>query len=248
MNINLLRQAVQLVPEVKEHLSPRARFVFGVENPIGYVYGKSSQFEYKTVEYMLARIEGLVRGVYANNVGGDFIDIMANLISGQFSQAYQQAFEDAGYTDFVLPDYLTASLEAMILNQFDYVDQFFRDIVDARIDGTPIDPLLARAQMWAGQWNTAYREAERLILTDGGGNLEWVKGATEKGCSTCANLDGIIMSAKEWDTLGVHPRGYPNNKLECEGGGPANNCDCTLSPTDKRRSPNAYGRVEEIIL
>ncbi len=91
MNINLLRQAVQLVPAVIPHLSQKARFYFAEAEA------------YKSYEYMLARIEGLVRGVYANNVGGDFIDIMANLISGQFTQAYQQAFEDAGYTDLILP-------------------------------------------------------------------------------------------------------------------------------------------------
>lgn len=235
--IDLITKAIDIVPDVLPHLGTRAR----------YLYAKSKPTEYKTVEYMTRQVEGLVNGVYSGNIGGSFIDVMANLISGQMTQAYRQAYEDAGYTGELLPDYLTTSLEALILNQYNFVDQFYRDIIDARIDGTPMAPLLSRAQMWGGQWETAYREAERLILMENGGNLEWVKGATEKGCSTCANLDGIIMSAKEWEMLGVHPRGYPNNKLECEGGGPANNCDCSLVPTDKRRSPNAYGRVEDII-
>jgi hypothetical protein len=34
----------------------------------------------------------------------------------------------------------------MIADEFTHVEGLFRDIVDARIDGTPIDPLLARAQ------------------------------------------------------------------------------------------------------
>jgi len=102
--------------------------------------------------------------------------------------------------------------------------------------------------MWAQQWTTSYRKAVELIRLQGGGNLMWQKGETEKGCSTCANLDGIVMSAKEWAELGVHPRGYPNSKLQCEGGGPVNNCDCELVPTDQRRSAGAYGKVEEIIL
>lgn len=235
--IDIIIKAVDTVPAVLPHLGNRARYIYHVTKP-----------EYKTADYMLRQVEGLVNGVYSGNIGGQFIDIMANLISGQLTQAYRQAYEDAGYTGEVLPKFLSTSLEVMILNQYDFVDQYYRDIIDARVDGTPIDPLLSRAQMWGNQWNTAYREAERLILMDGGGNLEWVKGATEQGCDTCANLDGIVMSAKEWEMLGVHPRGYPNSKLECEGGGPANNCDCSLVPTDKRRSPNAYGRVEEIIL
>ena len=233
----IIVKAVDAVPAVLPHLGTRAR----------YLYGSVKPSEYKTYEYMLAQVGRLVTSVYKNNLGGEFIDLMANLISGQLTQAYEQAYQDEGYTD-ALPEYLTTSLEAMILNQYEYVDQFFRDIIDARIDETPIDPLLVRAQMWANQWNAAYKEAQMLIRLQGGGNLIWRKGATEHGCVTCANLDGIVMSAKEWDEIGVHPRGYPNPKLECEGGGPSNNCDCTLEPTEQRRTAGAYGRVEEIIL
>lgn len=236
--IDVIVKAIDTVPAVLPHLGTRARYLYSTTKPT----------EYKTYDYMLSQVERLVTSLYNNNIGGEFIDLMANLISGQLTQAYQQAFEDEGYTDFVLPDYLTASLETMILNQYNFVDQFFRDIIDARIDRTSIDPLLVRSQMWANQWNAAYKEAQMLIRIQGGGNLVWKQGATEHGCATCGNLDGIVMSAKEWEMLGVHPRGYPNSKLECEGGGPANNCDCTLEPTDKRRSPNAYGRVEEIVL
>jgi len=233
--IEILRNAVKLAPTVKPLLSNKARFMLYTPEAC------------KTIGYMQSQIEGLVRGVYTGNVGGEFIDVMANVISGQLTQAYQLAYADEGFGG-QLPDYLASSLETMILNQYDFVDQYFRDIVDARIDGTPIDPLLARASMWAGQYDTAYKEAQRLIQMEGGGNFEWVKGATEKGCITCAALDGFIMSAREWNQLDLHPRGYPNPKLECHGGGPANNCDCTLSPTTKRRSPNAYGRIEEILL
>jgi hypothetical protein len=80
-----------------------------------------------------------------------------------------------------------------------------------------------------------------------GGNFVWKKGHTEKGCRTCAALNGIVLSARAWQELDVHPRGYPNPKLECEGGGPVNNCDCELVPTDKRRSPKAYNTVLNII-
>ena len=146
---NYIRRAVKQVPEIRPMLSGRARWL---------AYEPT---EYKTLEYMQSQIEGLVRGVYTGNVGGEFIDVMANLISGQLTQAYQMAYADEGFGGR-LPDYLEASLESMILNQYTFVDQFFRDVVDARLDGTPIDPLLARASMWANQYNTAYKEAQRL--------------------------------------------------------------------------------------
>ena len=223
-----IRQVVATFPEVRTYLSGRSRW--SLYKPT----------EYKTVEYMENAIEGLVNGVYNGNIGGQFIDTMANIISGQLTQAYRQAWEDEGMTDYFAPDYLSESLEAMILNQYDYVDQFYRDIVDARVDGTSVSPLLARAKLWANQWNAAYNEAVRLITLQGGGNLVWEYGDAEH-CNTCLSLNGIVARADEWDTLGVKPQG---DMLECGGW----NCKCALVSTDKRRSPNAYGRIEEILL
>jgi len=227
--ISIARETVRLVPQVRPHLSAKTRWT---------LYEPA---EYKTTDYMLNVIEGLVNGVYNNLVGGDFIDAMANLISGQLTQAFQQAFEDEGYTDFVLPDYLNAALESMILSQYDYVDGFFRDIINARIDGTSISPLLARARLWANQWQAAYNEAIRLMTLEGGGNLVWQEGDTVDKCGVCVGLDGLVMRASEWDALGMKPQ---SESLPCHGF----NCHCSLVPTDKRRSPDAYGRAEEIIL
>ena len=224
--IKIAREAVKVAPQVRPHLSAKTRWM---------LYEPA---EYKTADYMLNVIEGLVNGVYNNLVGGDFIDAMANLISGQLTQAFQQAFEDEGYTDFVLPDYLSSALEGMILSQYDFVDQFYRDIVDARIDGTSVSPLLARAKLWANQWQAAYNEAIRLMTLEGGGNLMWVYGEAEH-CETCNSLNGIVASAKEWDELGVQPQNPPNNMISCGGW----NCQCSLTPTDKRRSPKAYDTI-----
>lgn len=223
-----IRQVVATFPEVRTYLSGRSRW--SLYKPT----------EYKTVDYMENAIEGLVNGVYNGNIGGQFIDTLANIISGQLTQAYRQAWEDEGMTDYFAPDYLSESLEAMILNQYDYVDQFYRDIIDARVDGTSVEPLLARAKLWANRWNEAYNEAVRLITLQGGGNLVWEYGDAEH-CNTCLSLNGIVARASEWDTLGVKPQG---DMLECGGW----NCKCALVSTDKRRSPNAYGRIEEILL
>jgi hypothetical protein len=228
---NLLRQAVALVPEVLPYLQDKTRFT---------LYQPTA---YKTYDYMLKQVEGLVRSVYSGNIGGSFIDTMANLISGQLTQAYLQAYEDEGFRGTILPDYLSASLESMILNQYDFVDQYYRDIVDARVDGTSIDPLLYRASLWATRWTEAYNEAVRLITKENGGNLVWIYGDTDH-CTTCLSLNGIVARASEWDALGIKPQSAPNNKLECGGW----KCQCSLQSTDKRRSPNAYGRIEEIML
>ena len=139
-----------------------------------------------------------------------------------------------------MPDYLMTSYQDAVSAQYGYVDQFYRDIVDARIDKTSLDPLMMRAGMWANQWNASYNEAVRLITLEGGGNLVWQYGEAEH-CETCRSLNGIVAWAKEWDALGVKPQG---KLLECGGW----NCKCSLSPTKQRRSPGAYGRIEAAIM
>lgn len=229
MLLKQIREVIKAVPDVKHYLSGKARFALYEAEP------------FKTLEFMLGQIRRLVTSLYNNQIGGDFIDVMANVISGQLMHAYSQAWEDYGETS-MLPDYLTAAYQADVLAQYEHVDQYFRDIIDARVDGKPIAPLLARADLWANRWTESYNNAIRLIELENGGNLEWIYGDTDH-CDTCMSLNGIVMSAKEWDTLNVKPQSAPNNKLQCGGW----KCQCRLAPTGKRRSPGAYGRVEEIV-
>lgn len=231
MRIQLARDIVKAVPELREHLSPYARFIM------------FEPAEYKTAEYMLRVIENLVQGVYGGYIGGQFIDTMANVISGQLLDAYSRAWLDEGFTGDI-PDYLNAAYQDDVLKQYDFVDQFYRDIVDARVDGTPIGPLLARAQLWAQRWIEAYNNAVRLIATANGEKLMWILGATEEHCPECAGLNGKVMYAREWDDIGVKPQNAPNDALTCGGW----RCDCSLVPTDARRTPNAYGRIEEMLM
>lgn len=228
---SFIRDAVVTVPRVVPLLTDKARFLAYVPEA------------YKSFDYMLKQIKGLVRGVYAGNIGGAFIDTMANLISGQLTQAYKQAWSDEDGQG-KLPDYLLVSLNDAILKQYTFVDQYYRDIVDARVDETSIEPLLARAQLWSNRWTEAYNEAVRLITLNGGGNLVWVYSPEKDHCPECEALDGMVMRASEWDIIGVKPQNAPNNSLTCGGW----QCGCSLVATDKRRSPNAFGRIEEIVL
>jgi len=227
----LLSQTLDAVPDVVPLLSAKARFL--LQRPTAY----------KSYDYFLSRIKGLVRGLYAGNVGGEFIDVFANLISGQYKDAYNKAWEDEG-DGSAFPDYLEALYQEAVSKQYEFVDGYYRAIVDARIDETPIDPLLYRAELWAQGWNTSYENATTLITAKNGGKEEWVLGATEEHCPECFALNGIVMRAKEWDALGLRPKNPPNDKLTCEGW----RCDCERRATDKRRTAGAYGKVEEILL
>ena len=219
--LSYVREAIQAVPQV-----------------VKYLYST-----YKSYDYFLAQVNGLVRGLYNGFIGGEFIDTLANLISGQLWDAYEKAWFDEG-GDGVVPDYLMKSYQEAVSSQYGYVDAFYRDIVDARIDQTSLDPLLVRASLWANRYNEAYNEAVRLITLQGGGNMVWIEGDTNEKCSTFLALDGIVARASEWDILGVKPQNGDNKKLECRGW----NCQCQLVPTDKRRSRDAYGKIEAAIM
>jgi hypothetical protein len=225
-----VRRAYALAPSITPLLSAKARYI-------------TAPIVSYTVEYYLAELTRMIRNVYAGNLGGDFITIMASLIQGQLTQAYNQAWQGDG-NDLPLPEFLLTALEEMILGQFDHVDQFFRDIVDARLAGTPIDPLLARAPLWANRWLEAYNEAIRLMQAELGGNMVWRLGNTEQHCETCFALNGIVAHAATWEQLHVHPQGAPNDLLTCGGW----RCDCSLEATDQRQSPKAMDSIMNAVM
>jgi hypothetical protein len=231
-----IKSIIRRIPAVIPYLTGRARW-------IAFAHGG----EYKTYEFFLGTVQRLVRDVYGGFLGGEFIDIMANLIQGQINQAYQTAWNEEG-AGGVLPEYLETAAQNDILYQYNFVDQFYRDIVDARIDGTSIQPLLSRAELWANRYNESYNNAVVLITMEMGGNLEWVEGPTSEPCSICPQLNGIVARALEWDSLGVKPQNAPNPILATERGGCGGwNCLCELRPTDKRRSPKAYETIMNIV-
>ena len=233
MNLYLqtIRATIKAFPAVIPHLKGRARWV-------AFAHG----LEYKTYDFFLSTLTRMVTNAYNWNMGGDFIDVMANLISGQLTQAYQQAWDEQG-DGTELPDYLASSRDDMILNEYDYVDGYFRDIMTARLDQTPIDPLIARASIWANRWNEAYNAALHLIAVDNQDNEDWILGETETHCPSCSALNGIVVRASDWEDLGVHPQGAPNDSLDCGGW----NCDCRREATDKRRTRNGYDKIAGIV-
>lgn len=227
--LSTLRVAIKRYPEVVPMLIGYGRWM-------AYAWADNG-IEIKSYDDFLSRIKGLIRGVYSGKIGGAFIDSMAALVSRQITLAVRQAWRDEG-DEGKIPPYLTEYSDSLILDQYDFVDQFYRDIVDAKLEKLPLDGLYSRAEIWANQFNSAYNEAVRLITLDTGGKLEWEYGDTDH-CDTCLSLNGIVAFAREWDELGVHPQQPKNDMLECGGW----KCQCRLVPTEARRSPKAYNLI-----
>jgi hypothetical protein len=232
--IQSIESAVKKYPAVIPYLTGRARW-------IAYTQIKSDQIEdveVKTYDFYLSTLERLIRSVYVGLLDGEFIDIMANLVQGQITQAYEQSWVDDG--NFLpMPSFMQTAANNAILGQYNYIDQLFRDIVDARVDNLPLDKLLYRAQLWAKRYEEAYNNGKLLIALEMGGKLKWVLGATERHCKSCAKLDGTVDYANEWLRSGVQPQNAPNNYLQCQGW----NCDCKLIPTEERRT---YGGLAKL--
>lgn len=224
------------MPAVVPYLTGRARWIAFT---VGGAYTGRIFSDVKSVEYYLRQLRGLIRAVYNNILGGEFIDIMANLIQGQLTRAFQQAIDESG-VDWI-PE-LQSELMVLILSEYNYVDQLYRDIVDARIDKTPIEPLLQRAQLWANRWNEAYNRAKHIIAMHYGQNEIWIFGDADH-CPTCEALNGIVAGSLEWEALGVRPQEPPNGRLKCGGW----NCKCQLVPTTQRRSPKAFETIMNIV-
>lgn len=228
--IEAMRMAVIKCPAIKSALSPMARWL-------------SATPDVKSFDYFLRTLVNLVHSVYDGYLGGDFIDIMASLVQGQLTRAYHEGVMEAGLSVDEMTPEMEKELEEFILSEYDYVDQFYRDIVDARVDGAPVDALISRASLWANRYNDVKNAAMRTVTLVKGGKLIWLLGATEEHCGTCNALNGKVAFAKEWEIAGLHPQTPPNPLLECEGW----RCGCTLTPTDARRSPKVLDYLLNVV-
>lgn len=214
------------VPEVLRHLKGPALYMA--------VVGEAESVKYVGTFY--SRLKELVLASYAGIMTLDeFFANMELTIEGELRQAVNQAYDESEVG--VVPE-VEAALSAMIDNEILYINNFWLDIVAGKRDGVSVLQFLARAQVWANRWNDAYNMAKLKIAALFGAKMEWVYGDAEH-CVTCQNLNGIVAYAKEWDEAGVTPQSPPNSALECGGW----RCQCTLTVTDKRKTPNAASAI-----
>ncbi|MBU2249816.1 MAG: hypothetical protein KKD77_23920 [Gammaproteobacteria bacterium] len=197
----------------------------------------------KTEAYYTRVLARGVRDVYNGKASADdLLNTMIRLLDEQLRRAWNEGMRQNGLdpkTD--MTDEWEQILQDIISNEFNYVEQFIADVVEARDNGQPIEPLLTRVDLWASRYNEV---VNRAILETAGekDKLEWVLGRTEEHCVTCAALAGTVATAQEWATSGFRPQNPPNPMLECQGW----RCDCELVPTDKRKTSNALDFLLEL--
>lgn len=187
----------------------------------------------KTEAYYDRVLERAVRDLYNGRITADeLLDTMIRLLDEQMRRAWNEGMRQNGLDPAQdMTDEWEAQLQGIIDSEFSHVEQFISDVEAARDTGAPIDPLLSRAQLWAGRYNDVVNQSI-LATAEPQDKFEWIYGDTQH-CSTCEALNGLVASAAEWEQSGFRPQSPPNDMLECGGW----RCQCRLEPTDKRRSP-----------
>ena len=196
----------------------------------------------KTEGHYLRVLAHVTRALYDGNATeNDFLTAITTLLDEQMRRAWNEGMRANGLDPQLdMTDEWESLLQDIINNEFDFVEQFIADIITARENKDPIEPLLARVDLWAGRYTDVVNQS-KLATAEPTDKFEWIYGDTEH-CSTCEQLNGLVARAGEWEQSGLHPQQPPNGLLTCGGW----RCQCKLEPTDKRRTANVLTRLLDI--
>jgi hypothetical protein len=199
----------------------------------------------KTYDYFLFALEQSIGDLYNGKITEtDFSDKLADLMEQQLRRAWNEGMRENDLDPQKdMTDEWEQIYQSAVVEQYQYIEQFAADIVQGAADETGVGQFKARAPLWANRYSEMVATAT-LATADTKDRFIWELGETEQHCETCSALNGIIAWAEEWETAGFHPQGAPNDLLSCGGW----KCDCRLSPTDRRRSPNALDRLLDIAM
>lgn len=194
----------------------------------------------KTYEYYQRVLWRDVREFYTGEVERGFVeDDMIRLIDEQLTRAWNEGAREVGVEPADMTDEDLAVVEDIKNGELEHITGFLDAVEQARQDGTGYEQFRSRVDLWANRYNDVVNQAK--VYFGGKTKLVWVYGDTEH-CDTCAACNGIVAWAQEWEQSGLHPQSPPNGALECGGW----KCQCTLEPTDRRRSANALERLMDI--
>jgi hypothetical protein len=212
--ITIVRQIVQAVPLVYEHLS---------EETVAAI--KAAGYDgIRTV--MSGGVFGSVFGYLSGGSFADAVQRMATVVSRAYVETAELAYQEGG-GELPLDEETAAWARSQLDAQLGYVDQLFEDLKELRKSGDfdAGEVATARAAGYASGLDGFYNEA--VLRGKKNQMVTWHLGATEKHCKTCASLDGKSHRISWYIDHDYIPRKNGCN-LDCGG----YNCDCTLTDKD----------------
>lgn len=182
----------------------------------------------KTEAYYQRALDQAVRDFYGGKIdAGAFIDKQMSLVEGQLTRAWNEGMRAVGLDPVKdMTGAYQRQLDDVISKEMNYILDFAADIEAAAKAGTPIDPLRARVEYWVNRYTQVVNEAQ--IACKPIDLYEWQYGDVIRHCDTCAELNGVVMTGKEWHDSPFHPQQPPNERLDCGGW----RCRCRLVPTE----------------
>lgn len=200
----------------------------------------------KTYDQYRARLWSAMVRLFNGGRDAAFLASFARSIDQQLTQAWNEGADDVG----VAPDEMTREdmdiLDGIIRNENDFIERIAGEIADAGQAGMTREDFDrqygARVDLWAQRYVETVNRAH--IVFGGKQKLQWRLGEAEAHCSTCADLNGIVAYATEWDESRFQPQAPPNPLLECSGW----RCTCQLVPTSARRTGRALDKLISIAL
>lgn len=183
-----------------------------------------------------------------------FIDKMAAEIENQFTRGWREGARQVG----VDPDEMTEDdkglLADLIRGETDLLGGVAGDIesFEAPEGKDPDEAFRTKFKQRARLWAQGYDDALGAAQNHFGEKvkLEWVLGPTEEHCHTgdhgrigigCADLNGMVLYAGEWDAANIKPQSSTTN---CGGW----QCRCKRVPTKKRRTSRGYDKLQAMMI
>jgi len=219
-----LNRAIELVPEVKAHLTDKALELL------------------KSIETYNRQLWSYALELYRTGDGGVFLDQFVTAIANQLTRAWNEGAREVGVDPKEMTDDDKAELKAIIDSEYDQIIKLAEAILESR-SGTLDEFRQAfrnRIDLWVNRYTDVIGRAR--VYFGGKTRLKWTLGKTEQHCDSCLALDGIVAFAYEWELAGIKPKAPPNAMLSCGGW----ECDCSLEVTEQRRSPNAMTTLMNI--
>lgn len=192
----------------------------------------SGVIERKTLEQYLRQLRQYSRDYYNGKTDdGQFLDSMIGSISNQINRAWNEGMRTNGLdpqTD--KDDEMRDRIAELVRNEQDHITNLADLINQQREAGADMTAINARVDVWANRYTDVVNIA-KVETGEDNQRFIWIYGDTEH-CETCADLNGKILTAKEWRESGYHPQQPPNDLLDCGGW----RCKCRLEKTKKPRT------------
>jgi hypothetical protein len=177
-------------------------------------------------------------GLTGATFGIDF----ANAIEAGLNEAWRLGLRE---NDAEMTDEMQVIVDEAAQSQRQYIPDFAAYLTQiagtAETMGEAITQAQGRLDLWINQYESLRNQAI-VMSADEKTKLIWQLGATEQHCQSCAELDGVVAYAREWDEAEIRPQNAPNAVLACGGW----KCDCSLTPTTERHTRNAADKLDRI--